>query len=83
MKKIEVIVVNKYNATIVNEVYEVNYSDERAKKLCQLDGCFKLSDNNEKTSFIYKDNRFKGVILYRGFIKPFKTEDWLNKFSDK
>lgn len=83
MKQIEIIVTNKYNPNKVNEVYTINHTEERARRIGMLDGCVKISDNDEKTSFIYRDNKMKGVILYRGFIKPYKTEDWLNTFPNK
>ena len=83
MKKIKVIVVNKYNNNQIKETYEVNYSEERDNKLSKLEGCTKISDDNEKSTFVYKDNNMKGIILYRGLIKPYKTEDWINTFSDK
>ena len=83
MKNIEIIVVDKYNSNKILESYEINYSDERSKKLGNLEGCVKLSDNEEKTIFLYKDNKMKGIILYRGHIKPYQTEDWINTFSKK
>lgn len=82
MKNIEVIVINRYNHNKINEVYTFNHKDERVKRLKNIPECTLIGDNDEKTSFIYKDNKMKGILLYRGLIKQYMTEDWINTFKN-
>ena len=82
MKKIEVLVVNKYNSNQVKETYEINYTEDRSNKIGKLEGCIKVGEDNNKATFIYKDNKMKGILLYRGLIKPYMTEDWINTFNN-
>lgn len=78
MKEIEIIIVDRGKVT---KSFTINYTEDRCRKLKNLEDIVEICTDSETLRLLYRYNRNYNMILWRTYLRGWLQEDWANRLQ--